>query len=494
MHQFRLPGRVVLEILGEVFPQPSSFHVEWRNRGTAGQALRESDEIPPERLLQVVWYHQRLRRGELRTHDGRALRVLHPGFWNREAGPDFRAAVIQFEGEAPQTTDIEIDLHSAGWRAHKHEGNPNFVGVALHVVWRAERPIALPTLALEPVLDAPLSELERWLGSETAGSFPLELFGQCCAPLRGFDPERLTKLLQEAALVRFQSKAAQFQARAREAGWEQALWEGLFRALGYKHNVWPMQRLAELRAQLDRDKGSPDPLALQARLLGVAGLLPDQLPGTRAGTDNYPRRLWDIWWRERDSCAEVLMPRSLWRFSGIRPANHPQRRVALAAHWLAARSLPARLEKWAVAGASEISPAHSLLELFQAAGADEFWSWHWTLRSKRLSKPQSLLGATRVTELAVNVVLPWLWIRAVEGKNDALRLELEQRFLAWPSAEDNAVLRLARQRLLGRAPARVLRGAAAQQGLLQVVRDFCQHSNSLCADCRFPALVRQWPG
>ena len=31
----------------------------------------------------------------------------------------------------------------SGWRAHKHEGNPNFVGVALHVVWRAERPIAL---------------------------------------------------------------------------------------------------------------------------------------------------------------------------------------------------------------------------------------------------------------------------------------------------------------------------------------------------------------
>jgi len=115
------------------------------------------------------------------------------------------------------------------------------------------------------------------------------------------------------------------------------------------------------------------------------------------------------------------------------------------------------------------------------------------LKSKRLARPQPLLGATRVTDLAVNVVLPWLWMRALDGRNDALRLEMERRFFAWPSAEDNAVLRLARQRLLGGAPAKFPRGAAAQQGLLQIVRDYCEHSNALCADCRFPELVRRWP-
>ena len=34
--------------------------------------------------------------------DGRALTVLHPGFWNASAGPDFRDAVLQFAGEAPR--------------------------------------------------------------------------------------------------------------------------------------------------------------------------------------------------------------------------------------------------------------------------------------------------------------------------------------------------------------------------------------------------------
>jgi hypothetical protein len=93
---------------------------------------------------------------------------------------------------------------------------------------------------------------------------------------------------------------------------------------------------------------------------------------------------------------------------------------------------------------------------------------------------------------AVNVVLPWLWIRAKEGGNEKFQREVETRFFAWPAAEDNSVLKLARQRLLGTASARVLNGAAQQQGLMQIVRDFCEHSNAICANCRFPDLVRSW--
>jgi hypothetical protein len=124
---------------------------------------------------------------------------------------------------------------------------------------------------------------------------------------------------------------------------------------------------------------------------------------------------------------------------------------------------------------------------------DEFWSWHWTIRSPRLKKPQPLLGAARVTDLAVNVILPWLWIRAFEGKNLELQREIENRFNTWPAAEDNSVLKLARQRLLG-SVRRPLLTAAEQQGLIQIVRDFCDHSNAICENCRFPELVKDWKG
>jgi hypothetical protein len=69
---------------------------------------------------------------------------------------------------------------------------------------------------------------------------------------------------------------------------------------------------------------------------------------------------------------------------------------------------------------------------------------------------------------------------------------IEQRYFCWPPAEDNSVLRLARQRLLGGASRRSLAGAAAQQGLIQIVRDFCDHSNAICENCSFPELVREF--
>src|SRR5205823_6357507 len=163
-------------------------------------------------------------------------------------------------------------------------------------IWEGDRPAmsAPPVMALRQALDAPLGELSLWLGGDAAQSLPEQLRGKCCAPLRELGPSQLTGLLHEAAQVRLQSKAAQFQARARQAGWEQALWEGLFRALGYKHNIWPMQRLAELRPRW-ATLGT-ETLALQARLLGISGLLPVELTRSQSGADHYVRRVWDLWW------------------------------------------------------------------------------------------------------------------------------------------------------------------------------------------------------
>ena len=475
-----------------MFNPASNFYARWfRSRGIV-PALRETDEsTPPERLLQAIWQHQRLLRDQLKTLDGAPVRVLHPGFRNTEAGPDFRGAMVQFGDDPTRIGDVEVDVRSRGWQAHNHEGNPAYQNVILHVIWAADRSAIgrFPTLELRGVVDAPLRELNCWLGSGVGQSQPQNLLGRCNKALRELPPDRVTELLHQAAHVRMESKAAQLQARARQAGWEQSLWEGLFRALGYKQNVWPMQRLAELRPRWL----SPDlaPSALQARLLGISGMLPSELTRAHLSTDTFLRRIWDRWWRERDEFSDCILPRGLWHFHGIRPANHPQRRLALAAHWLAAGNLAARLERWG----TEITPEHALTDSLLAIlqiGRDDFWSWHWTMRSAPLAQPQPLLGTARASDLAVNVILPWLWVRAVEGNNEAVQRALERCYFGWPAAEDNARLRLARARLLSGVPRCNLRGAAMQQGLLQIMRDYCDNSNALCENCRFPDLARDW--
>ncbi|HVU07530.1 MAG TPA: DUF2851 family protein [Verrucomicrobiae bacterium] len=492
-------------------PSAKKFYADWRAQSVESNLLRDANDFPAERLLQAIWQHQRLRRDGLKTSGGKSVRVLHPGFVSAAGGPDFRDAVLQFENEKPVSGDVEIDLRAGNWRAHDHDKNPNFKNVLLHVIWENEvqslksnvqnSPTILP---LKNFLDAPLAELSSSLENESLRSLPETLRGKCCAPLRELSETKLLELLHQAARVRFENKAKQFLTRAKIVGWEQTLWENLFRALGYKNNVWPMQNLAEMKPLWSRGLNSA--FELQTRLLGVGGLLPSELTRAQKSSDTYLRRIWDLWWRERDEFSEIILPRSIWKFHGLRPANHPQRRLALAAHWLADKNFVSNIEGWIATEINfkpltpTLSPLgrgegekllRSLHQIF-AVEHDEFWSWHWTFKSARLAKPQLLLGEARATDLVANVILPWLWIRAVEGRNEKIQREVERRFFAWPTAEDNSILKLARQRLLGTSGARIFTTAATQQGLLQIVRDFCANSNALCENCRFPELARDW--
>ena len=468
-----------------------AIYEEWRRQRWSAEGLRDTPNAapPPERLLQAVWRHQRLRREALRLADGRPVKILHPGFINREPGPDFRQAVLQLDHDPARVGDVEIDAHAGLWQAHGHHENPGFGKVLLHVVWDGTTaPLAgMPTLALKPHLDAPLTELAEWLSSAEALSDPRGDAGHCSEILATIPEEEVREVIRQAAYTRLRVKAHQFEARARQAGWEQALWEGLFRALGYKNNCWPMQRLAELLPEMAGHAEPRHRLAWQARLLGISGLIADDADEAPPETLKYQVSLWDHWWRERQRWTEAVLPAELWNFSGIRPANHPQRRLALAADWLSREDFFKPLENWFAAGREDLAP--SLLEVL-APAPDEFWDRHWTLRSRRMSKPSPMLGLPRVSDLAINVILPWFWMRARACGNPRFQALAERHYFQWPAAEDNTVLRLARRRLFPERERPPARTAAEQQGLLQIVRDWCDHFDATCKLCPWPELLK----
>ncbi|MBC8326349.1 MAG: DUF2851 family protein [Verrucomicrobia subdivision 3 bacterium] len=463
-----------------------SFYSQWRAQSVEAQVRETAGDTPPERLMQSIWQHQRLRREALLTTDGRPVRVLHPGFWNHEAGPDFQRAVIQVGDVVPACGDVEVDSTGADWRAHGHHTNPAFGGVIFHVIWNGPAKIALPTLRMQPHIDAPLAELADWQAAEPW--LPLQFAGKCRAPLAELTIEHQETLLSEAAAVRLGEKADTLARHARRHGWESALWHGLFRALGYKNNTWPMQHLADHLPTL-RAIGTANAMGWQARLLGVGGLLTDNLPAQTPAARKHLRALWDCWWRERDAFENIISPKTVWRFGGLRPANHPIRRLALLAHWLARADLLARLEQWLHIDFPKTKLASSLTETL-AVQPESFWKHHWTFRSPPQPKPCALLGTARVTDLAINVILPWFHARAVAGNNSEMQSRIAARYAVWPPSQDNAILKLARQRLFG-TPRR-LANAAAQQGLIQITRDFCDHAPATCEGCAFPDLVRGW--
>jgi hypothetical protein len=359
----------------KMIPSPDNFYAAWRTESLADQVLHDENGLPSERLLQAVWQHQRLRRDRLKTADGRIVRVFHPGFVSVAGGPDFGNAVLQIGDNPPRSGDVEIDLRPGGWRAHGLDRNPNFQNVLLHVVWdeakSAANENAMLVLPLKNALDAPLAELSLSLENEPSRSLPENWRGRCSGALRELSESQLTELLQAAGRVRFENKAGAMLARAKNSGWEQALWENLFRALGYKHNVWPMQHLAEIKPRWAR--GANSAFEIQARLLGVSGLLPHELTRAQKSSDTFLRRAWELWWRDRNEFENCLLPQAAWRFHGLRPANHPQRRFALASHWVADKKFISNIEGWGAAELPDKKLLESLHETLQVR-QDEFWS------------------------------------------------------------------------------------------------------------------------
>src|SRR5438876_8816971 len=84
-----------------------------------------------ERLLHCIWSEQFFRK-TLRLQ-GRPLNISSPGWWNLEAGPDFRSAEI-FIGDQRCCGDVEIHLNSEDWYHHRHHLDPRYNNVILHVV------------------------------------------------------------------------------------------------------------------------------------------------------------------------------------------------------------------------------------------------------------------------------------------------------------------------------------------------------------------------
>ena len=65
-----------------------------------------------ERHVQALWYDGALRPKDLRTTDGLSVRVIDPGAWNVEAGPDFSHAVLEV-GPARRRLKLKI-AHDPG--------------------------------------------------------------------------------------------------------------------------------------------------------------------------------------------------------------------------------------------------------------------------------------------------------------------------------------------------------------------------------------------
>jgi hypothetical protein len=435
-----------------------------------------------ERHLQCVWFDPELRPAGLKTGLGEDVLVEDPGIWNSEAGPDFLGAAIRIgPGRRRIAADVEIHLNPSDWERHGHGSDPRYSRVRIHVTYF---PGALPDgrlppgsvqIALKDALAAnPLFSFET-IDVTTYPQFARATPTPCSRILATRTPDESAVLLASAGEERLRRKAERLAAVIQEKGADQALYEEILCALGYKQNKAPFRRLAELVPfESLREEARGDIHGAYAILMGVAGLLPKQPKAIwDAETRSFVRKLWDLWWKKRERWENRILPADSWRLAGLRPANRPERRIMAAADLFVRHKIPERSEHF-------IARARRWLE--SAKGI--YWDRRMSFSGGRQKQKAALLGETRIDAMLNNVLIPFLAAHGIPAARWLDRLPVET---------DNAIVRQTASALFGSDfPPSLCRNGLRQQGLIQIYYDFCLNDRSRCAHCELPKLLNHF--
>ena len=370
------------------------------------------------------------------TTDGEEFEIIHFGEWNREAGPDFKGAVVRFEKAGEKTGDIEVDRDARDWERHGHALNGAFAGVILHLFVEgcSEKAFAR-TLDHRAIPQALLPLDSPRAGYESRSH-------------EHVSPEVARRMVCEAAEFRLQSKHAAHLRAISLHGAETAMFHAIAAGLGYKNNSIPFL-LAAQRVGLRRAHG----LSGEALLFGLSGFLePRSFDDADEITRRYLKPLWNEWWTVRDAMTRIVLDAKMWKLSGIRPSNHPHRRIG---------ALAAVATRFDTLQKATTEKGGNGFRSFLQSLDHPYWGRHWNLRASELPKPIALIGSDRITDLLINAFLP-------SQPLNIARSELQRLRGPYPSGR----LLRASKWLVGCTDPSLMLTAKDQQGLLQLFSDF----------------------
>jgi len=463
--------------------------------------------------------------------------VLATGALNTGGGPDFREAVIRI-GNVTYRGDVEIHRTLVEWHHHRHERDPRYNNVVLHVVLeqpsvplRAVTPSGrlIPLLVLEPFLSESIHTI--WEKTILTERFRISQDLQCRHGNACIGSDDLSRWVHHLALQRLELKLRRFDERLRELAhlhllavrdhvdrasrwriqgdpddippphreltlrqlsnreiWDQVLYEGLMDGLGYSRNREAFLRLARaltLRKIVDLGVQANDEL-LQAVLLGAAGLLPSIRSLKDRPSRDFVRLLSKAWKERRLHYRSTILRSADWQFFPTRPGNFPTLRIS-AASGLARKIISddlfrALIEsiRSAQTGAASLRASRSLLSIIP----HPFWTTHFTF-GEPAGHCIHPLGLGRRDDMIINTIVPLALLYARVFRDRVVRERVLDLFHAIPASSTNSVTRLM-QRQLVRSKIQ-LGGAGVQQGLLQLYKFYC--SEDRCTECDIGAVV-----
>lgn len=278
-----------------------------------------------EEYLHFLWRHKRLPFHQFQLVDGSPLEIIDVGQHNADAGPDFFKGKINVGG-LTWVGNIELHLKSSDWYQHKHQFDPSYNNIILHVVLEHDREVEvegriLPTLELKKHVDwkhfeqyQQLQEGKQWIA--------------CQNQVQNIDPIFVQEQIQWSVFSRLQKKAKQLsqQQSFYQGDLLSVYYEQFAKVFGLKVNELPfLELISKLPVQLLWRLNRAD---VQFVALGVGGFF--QASKKLNLTGQKPR------WEQLKQIHDLEeMEFFSWKYKGLRPVSHPHIRVVQFAEFCA---------------------------------------------------------------------------------------------------------------------------------------------------------------
>ena len=444
-----------------------------------------------EAFVQKLWHEQRFFDTNMEAIDRRTIRVLKPGIWNHNEGPDFMHAEIEIDGKL-YVGDVEIHVRSSEWYAHKHHLNSRYNRVILHAVFfnddfnlrtRLQNGKRIPTVELLKWVAVNTGDLyDKTQGSATKDDI-------CRVTGKLLNMEGLKGVFESLGRERFLEKTESMRLLRTRLDFEQLLYEGIMEALGYSRNSKALRELAQHVPFKDLDEKSE--LEVQAILFGVAGLLPSQrekpLP-TEVTNDPSIVALEELWRASEYAELPPRMTEARWSFTG-RPVNHPIRRIAAMGRLI--HQCQGSLMMYFLPTCEKAASVDTLKSL-QIIGKEfrtllmleptGYWETHSNFGTSSTRKT-ALIGNDRAVDIIINKILPVAYIWAVEAGSQKLQEAVLRLYGVAPKSAGNNIIReIDKQIFTETQQMRDLKPTAKiEQGIIRLYKNYC--ADRLCDLC-----------
>ncbi len=416
-----------------------------------------------EALLQYIWKNSYFDNKEYLADTDEKVIVLHPGTHNRDSGPDFTNAKIKIDGTT-WVGNVEIHLKSSDWERHKHNTNPSYDNVILHVAQDIEGECynssnrKIPSISIIP--DAGIIEKFHQIMNNN------DLI-RCSNSLHMLDKSLIHFWLSSLAVERLQEKTDSIKSilKVTNNNWEEAFYIAIAKSFGLKVNAVPFEILAKSVPLKILLKIINNKHQVEALMFGQAGFLEDNF------NDEYPRQLKKEYEFLKKKFQLKTMKKHLWKFLRLRPSNFPTIRIAEFSSLLYnSRNLFSKT--------LSCQNPQEIYKLFNAK-ASEHWTKHYTFGSESASKVKSI-GKKTIDSIIINTIIPFMFIYAdnknmEEYKSKTINL-LEQIY-----PENNRIIKIWNNLDIK------CRHAADSQALLQLTNYYCRKKR--CLECQVGNLI-----